>query len=397
MLKENAKAALKNFYWPAFLVSLIFILLTGTGSSSSGGGSSDEFINEYYNNYSNSSDSSYDYGDYSSDDDYDYSYDYDDDDIDSSFSQDDYEQIFNDMFSGFSDMLGDTSVSAIISVIIVMIVTLAYNIFFANPLTVGYNNFFLNARTGNAGVGELFSQFKHGHYMATVKNMFFLKLRLFLWSLLVLIPIGIGILIFAKSDSRDIMGSLVLSNLIVIPLYIIALIPKWIKTYEYFLVPYITAENPNITPNRALEISSKTMKGEKMHCFGLQMSFIGWLILGGLAGSIFTAFLGVLLGSAATAAGMALIYPYLYATLAEFYCCMKEKAIATGISSRDELDGLYGRAANAQPFGQPMGYSDHQGYEPYQPTAPSQPADNGLFGESKRDDNDDNYNGPEIK
>lgn len=395
MLKENAKAALKNFYWPAFLVSLIFILLTGTGSSSSGGGSSDEFINEYYNNYSNSSDSSYDYGDYSSDDDYDYSYDYDDD-IDSSFSQDDYEQIFNDMFSGFGDMLGDTSVSAIISVAIA-IVTLAYNIFFANPLTVGYNNFFLNARTGNAGVGELFSQFKHGHYMATVKNMFFLKLRLFLWSLLVLIPIGIGILIFAKSDSRDIMGSLVLSILIVIPLYIIALIPKWIKTYEYFLVPYITAENPNITPNRALEISSKTMKGEKMHCFGLQMSFIGWLILGGLAGSIFTAFLGVLLGSAATAAGMALIYPYLYATLAEFYCCMKEKAIATGISSRDELDGLYGRAANAQPFGQPMGYSDHQGYEPYQPTAPSQPADNGLFGESKRDDNDDNYNGPEIK
>lgn len=374
MLKENAKAALKNFYWPAFLVSLIFILLTGTGSGSSGGGSSDEFINEYYNNYSNSSDSSYDYGDYSSDDDYDYSYDYDDD-IDSSFSQDDYEQIFNDMFSGFGDMLGDTSVSAIISVaiavvIIVMIVTLAYNIFFANPLTVGYNNFFLNARTGNAGVGELFSQFKHGHYMATVKNMFFLKLRLFLWSLLVLIPIGIGVLIFAKSDSRDIMGSLVLSILIVIPLYFVALIPQIIKKYEYFLVPYITAENPNITPNRALEISSKTMKGEKMHCFGLQMSFIGWLILGGLAGSIFTAFLGVLLGSAATAAGMALIYPYLYATLAEFYCCMKEKAIATGISSRDELDGLYGRAANAQPFGQPMGYSDHQATSHINPLLP---------------------------
>ena len=77
MLKENAKAALKNFYWPAFLVSLIFILLTGTGSGSSGGGSSDEFINEYYNNYSNSSDSSYDYGDYSSDDDYDFDFDYD--------------------------------------------------------------------------------------------------------------------------------------------------------------------------------------------------------------------------------------------------------------------------------------------------------------------------------
>lgn len=118
MLKENAKAALKNFYWPAFLVSLIFILLTGTGSSSSGGGSSDEFINEYYNNYSNSSDSSYDYGDYSSDDDYDYSYDYDDDDIDSSFSQDDYEQIFNDMFSGFGDMLAWASSSPSLSMVI---------------------------------------------------------------------------------------------------------------------------------------------------------------------------------------------------------------------------------------------------------------------------------------
>lgn len=407
MLKENAKAALKNFYWSAFLVSLIFILLTGAGSSSSGGGSSDEFINEYYNNYNNSS--SYDYGDYSSDDVFDYSYGYDDD-IDSAFSQDDYEQIFNDMFSGIDSMFGDTNVSTVMAVaaaivIIIMIVALAYNIFFANPLTVGYNSFFLNARTGNASVGGLFSQFKRGYYMATVKNMFFMKLRLFLWSLLVLIPIGIGIAIFSTADSDNMLATLGLVLLVVMPLYFVALIPQLIKKYEYFLVPYITAENPNITPNRAFEISSQTMKGEKMHCFGLQLSFIGWLLLGGLAGSIFTAILGALLGSVATAAGIALIYPYLYATLAEFYCCMKEKAIATGIASRDELDGLYGRAANAQPFGQSDGYNEHQGFEPYQPTAPtfpaepSQPADNGLFGEAPKNDdsNNDGYNGPEIK
>lgn len=49
---------------------------------------------------------------------------------------------------------------------------------------------------------------------------------------------------------------------------------------------------------------------------------------------------------------------------------MKEKAIATGISSRDELDGLYGRAANAQPFGQPMGYSDHQATSHINPLLP---------------------------
>ena len=37
------------------------------------------------------------------------------------------------------------------------------------------------------------------------------------------------------------MGSLVLSILIVVPLYFVALIPQIIKKYEYFLVPYITS------------------------------------------------------------------------------------------------------------------------------------------------------------
>jgi uncharacterized membrane protein len=55
-----------------------------------------------------------------------------------------------------------------------------------------------------------------------------------------------------------------------------------IKTYSYFLVPYIVAENPNIRANEAVTLSRRMMKGHKWECFVAQLSFFGWYLLSGI-------------------------------------------------------------------------------------------------------------------
>lgn len=53
-----------------------------------------------------------------------------------------------------------------------------------------------------------------------------------------------------------------------------------VKHYSYYLVPYIAAENPDMTARQAITLSRKMMDGHKWECFLLELSFIGWQILG---------------------------------------------------------------------------------------------------------------------
>ncbi len=167
--------------------------------------------------------------------------------------------------------------------------SIAVMAFITSILETGKCRYFYQARNGNSDFGNLFWSFQGGRYMPTVKVMFQRYLEIFLWSLLLYIP---GI----------------------------------IKAYEYFLVPYLLAENPNLDKKRALELSKQTMYGEKMKCFELQLSFIGWYILGLIACYI----------------GAMFVTPYYEATMAEFYACMRAKMIAMNFTSEEELTGNYG-------------------------------------------------------
>ena len=60
----------------------------------------------------------------------------------------------------------------------------------------------------------------------------------------------------------------------------LTIVGGFIKHYSYFLVPYILAENPNITGKEAIGLSRKLMYGYKWQCFILELSMIGWYILG---------------------------------------------------------------------------------------------------------------------
>ncbi len=48
---------------------------------------------------------------------------------------------------------------------------------------------------------------------------------------------------------------------------VMLIIPGIVKSYEYKMIPYILAENPQISRKRAFEISKNMMDGEKWNAF----------------------------------------------------------------------------------------------------------------------------------
>lgn len=64
----------------------------------------------------------------------------------------------------------------------------------------------------------------------------------------------------------------------------------FIKRYSYFMVPYIAAENPDMSGREAVTLSRRIMRGHKWECFVLELSFLGWQILGLLTFGLFNVF-----------------------------------------------------------------------------------------------------------
>ncbi len=127
-------------------------------------------------------------------------------------------------------------------IILVLLVPICF--FLLNPLLVGGRRFFyLNIR-GDAQIKEICFSFDN-HYMNSVKIMFFRDLYTILWSLLLVIP---GI----------------------------------VKGYEYRMIPYILAEQPDIEMKQAFSMSREMMDGNKWRAFLFDLSFIGWRILSAL-------------------------------------------------------------------------------------------------------------------
>ena len=65
-------------------------------------------------------------------------------------------------------------------------------------------------------------------------------------------------------------------------LWFFTIIGGIIKYYEYSMITYILAENPNISRKDAFRISKELMKGHKWELFKIDLSMIGWVILEGI-------------------------------------------------------------------------------------------------------------------
>jgi Predicted integral membrane protein len=156
--------------------------------------------------------------------------------------------------------------------IIVFILAMCFFLFIAGPITVGNSSFFIRAPRGDRKFSNLFSAFQNEYYLRTVKTIFIMQLKIFLWSLLLIIP---GI----------------------------------IAAYRYSMIPYLISDDPSLTTQQAFQISKEMTDGEKADIWVLDLSFIGWYLLGLLACGI----------------GVLFVNPYYQATKAQLYYALCAK------------------------------------------------------------------------
>lgn len=157
-------------------------------------------------------------------------------------------------------------VSVLVLCLIITAFAVVWDALVINPLLIGGNRFFVKNLDEPAKVSSIGFSFDH-NYKNIAKVMFFRDLYTFLWGLLFIIP---GI----------------------------------IKKYEYRMMPYIMAENPDMDMDEVFAKSKQMMTGNKWKAFVLDLSFIGWHILNGFT-------LGIL--------GIFYLSPYIYQTNAALY------------------------------------------------------------------------------
>lgn len=182
----------------------------------------------------------------------------------------------NSESSGLSGVL---VMAVLVAVFAAIIFALVIKIAVGNALIIGSQKIFISNESdpSQAQFSTLGFVFTNGYWKNVAITMFLKDLFVFLWSLLLVIP---GI----------------------------------VKGYEYRMIPYLLAENPEMDYKEAFAKSKEMMTGEKWNAFVLDLSFLGWFIL-----SVCT--LGIL--------GLFYVNPYFHQTCAELYLTLKESGNST--------------------------------------------------------------------
>ncbi len=149
--------------------------------------------------------------------------------------------------------------------------TILYILLYYPLLYIGYyNSTRLLYENGDDQMISNFFKLTFKNYWHNVWVIFLMMIKVFLWTLLFIIP---GIY----------------------------------KALQYSMTPYIAVEHPELSASEAIAMSRQMTKGHILDLFLLGLSFIGWILLG-----IVT--LGI---------GYYWLLPYMYTTFAAFYGDLK--------------------------------------------------------------------------
>ena len=153
-------------------------------------------------------------------------------------------------------------------------ISVLIRILFINPIIIGEKRVFLESiNYKKTKFSRLSVPFKRKKYINTINTMLTVKIYQLLWNL--------------------------------------TIIGGCIKHYSYLMVPYIVAENPDISAKDAIKMSRYMMNGNKFKTFVMDLTFLGWDILNiitlGLVGLYYT--------------------PYYLATFTALYTLLREKYI----------------------------------------------------------------------
>ena len=204
---------------------------------------------------------------------------------------------------------------------IIVGVSFLISILVGNPIKVGGARFFIANDSEPAELGELLFPFRTNYGLA-VLTMFLRGLFVFGWTMLFIVP---GI----------------------------------IKNYSYRMVPYILAENPDMSATEVITKSREMMDGNKWDAFLLDLSFIGWIFLGVLT------------------LGLGLIFwtnPYIQQTDAELYLAISGQGSSAGYGSYDSYNSLPGDRPTGYD-GRSSGYDNYEPIDPIEPIEPMTPLD----------------------
>ncbi|MCR5748129.1 MAG: DUF975 family protein [Lachnospiraceae bacterium] len=219
----------------------------------------------------------------------------------------------------------------------------AISIFLVAPLMIGCMRFFKQAAESReyslGNIGYSFSK----SYLNIVKIYLLMEVKVFLWTLLLIIP---GI----------------------------------IKSYEYAMIPYILTDDPDISSKDAFKRTKEMMTGNKWHVFLLNLSFIGWIFL-----TMIT--LGLV--------GIFYAYPYIYATEAELYLTLRNLTYGNRVydqvnntsANNTFNNGSYNNGSYNAPV-QEEGQSYDPGTDQSTGTAPTAPLTPDNAGNYTNSDND---------
>ena len=115
--------------------------------------------------------------------------------------------------------------------------------------------------------------------------------------------------VFAFDHSyKNIARTMFLRDLYIVLWSLLFVIPGIIKSYEYRMIPYILADNPEMPTEEVFAESKRLMSGNKWKAFVLDFSFIGWQLLSILTCGILSIFY---------------VDPYQYSTNAALYEALK--------------------------------------------------------------------------
>ena len=245
-LKGRAKNALRKNYWACVVVALILTLAASFGEGNSGRPAAGESHVTFFEETIGN----YEFG--------------------SDLIERGGDILHQVTRSPIGIILGLVGAGILVSVTLLLLV---FGIFVGNVLEIGGNKFFIENMYSMPKIGRILYGFRSGSYWNLVKIMFCKELFVLLWSLLLVIP---GI----------------------------------IKSYEYYMIPYLLAEYPEMSMEEAFSRSREMMYGEKWNAFVLDLSFIPWFLLSGLTFGI---------------VGIFYVNPYVNATRAEFYDTLTRK------------------------------------------------------------------------
>ena len=210
-----------------------------------------------------------------------------------------------DVYGGISEgVFTGSMVFALIVCYVMMIFGGLIASVIGSNLTLGlYSLCLKNTHGETVGVGEIFTPFKR-HWWRSFALFFMMELKAFLWMSILYFPalfmVTIPIILRSEGSTHIALPIVCAIGWILLIASIVLFVMAQIR---YSMAPMVFLSNPSLGVFSAIRESKRLMKGHKGELFILDLSFIGWYLLAGLASGI----------------GMIFLNPYLFSAYCVFF------------------------------------------------------------------------------